>query len=79
MMGSITDAPDGKAVAGSVFAAVGVYGVSISPPPSFRHELKGVGEQDADIRGNGQVFLIFCGLQAFLHVRESRKGQISLN
>jgi len=27
-MGSITDAPDGKAVAGSVFTAVGVYGVS---------------------------------------------------
>lgn len=51
MMGSIIDAPDGKAVAGSVFTAVGVYGVSISPPPSFLRKLKGVGEQDADLRG----------------------------
>jgi hypothetical protein len=50
MMGSITDAPDGKAVAGSVFAAVGVYGVSISPPLLYLRRLKGVGEEDADIR-----------------------------
>ena len=51
MVGSIEDPEDGKAVAGSVFAAVVVYA----------------------------VFLVFCGLQALLHVRQSKKGAISLN
>lgn len=35
MMGSITDPPDGKAVAGSVFASVGVYAVSFAPSFPF--------------------------------------------
>ena len=51
MVGSTEDPPDGKAVAGSVFAAVVVYA----------------------------VFLVFCGMQAFLHVRERKRGSISLN
>lgn len=50
-MGSTKDPADGKAVAGSVFAAVVVYA----------------------------VFLVFCGFQAFLHVRQSKKGAITLN
>jgi len=51
MMGSTKDPPNGPAVAGSIFGAVGIYG----------------------------VFLIFCGLQAYLHIQESRKGQITLS
>ncbi|KAL9127620.1 MAG: hypothetical protein Q9217_003532, partial [Psora testacea] len=51
MVGHIDDPADGKAVAGSVFAAVVVYA----------------------------VFLVFCGMQAYLHVRQSNKGAISLN
>lgn len=47
-MGSITDPPDGKAVAGSVFTAVGVYGVSI---PWCRE----------DSRLQGKRELIVCG------------------
>lgn len=26
-----------------------------------------------------QGFFVFCGLQAFLHIRESRRGAISLS
>ena len=29
--------------------------------------------------GLTQVFLVFCGFQAFLHVRQSKKGAITLN
>jgi len=50
MTGSTKDPSDGKAVAGSVFAAVVVYA----------------------------VFLVFCGFQAFLHVRQSKRGAIEL-
>ncbi|KZF22563.1 hypothetical protein L228DRAFT_282667 [Xylona heveae TC161] len=51
MVGSTEDPVDGKAVAGSIFGAVVIYG----------------------------VFLVFCGFQAFLHMRESRRGAISLS
>jgi len=51
MMGTTKDPADGKAVAGSVFAAVVVYA----------------------------VFLVFCGFQAYLHVRQSKRGAITLN
>lgn len=50
-MGSTKDPADGKAVAGSVFAAVVVYA----------------------------VFLVFCGFQAYLHVRQSKRGAITLS
>ena len=33
----------------------------------------------ADMFGIAQVFLVFCGFQAFLHVRQSKKGAITLN
>ena len=28
--------------------------------------------------GSLQVFLVFCGFQAFLHVRQSKRGAIEL-
>lgn len=67
-MGSDEDPEDGKAVALSIFIAVGVYGVSqgvhvIQTGPSADYN---------------QFFLVFCGLQAWLHIRASRKGAISL-
>ncbi|ELR07821.1 hypothetical protein VC83_01073 [Pseudogymnoascus destructans] len=50
LMDSNDDPEDGTVVAGTAFAAVGVYG----------------------------FFLVFCGLQAWLHARESRRGAIAL-
>ncbi|KFX94628.1 hypothetical protein O988_05586 [Pseudogymnoascus sp. VKM F-3808] len=50
LMDSNDDPKDGPVVAGTAFAAVGVYG----------------------------FFLVFCGLQAWLHARESRRGAIAL-
>ena len=84
MMGSTKDPADGKAVAGSVFAAVVVYAVGL------RSAVRSVGLCEWDflapwIRselmslGLVQVFLVFCGFQAFLHVRQSKRGAISLN
>ena len=74
MVGSREDPPDGKAVAGSIFAAVVVYAVRLhsfppNPPGPLtpRHAYNAL-----------QVFLVFCGLQAYLHVRQSKKGAISL-
>jgi ribonuclease kappa len=70
-MGKTGDPADGAAVASTIFAAVVVYGVRrvhrsflFRPVQLTRFTL--------------QVFLIFCGLQAYLHVRNSRRGQISL-
>ncbi|KAI9681795.1 MAG: hypothetical protein M1829_000540 [Trizodia sp. TS-e1964] len=51
MVGSSEDPVDGKAVAGTVFSAVGVYA----------------------------VFLTFCGFQAYLHSRQSKRGAINLS
>lgn len=36
-------------------------------------------KQDLILRGGNQVFLVFCGLQAILHYRASKRGAISLN
>ena len=67
-MGSDEDPEDGKAVALSIFIAVGVYGVSQAIHVAHMR-------QPAD---HDKFFLVFCGLQAWLHIRASRKGAISL-
>jgi ribonuclease kappa len=70
-MGKADDPADGAAVASTIFAAVVVYAVSqVHQPLLFR--------QAQLTRFTLQAFLVFCGLQAYLHVRNSRRGQISL-
>ncbi len=68
MLGGEEDPEDGNAVAGAVFGAVFIYIVR---------------EVSNCIRSNtsddAQGFFVFCGLQAFLHIRESRRGAISLS
>ena len=67
MMGLEEDPEDHKAVAASIFIAVAVYGVRCSPL------LLTLAHADTE-----QAFLLFCGSQAYLHVRASRRGAISL-
>lgn len=71
VMGSDEDPADGGKVAAAVFGAVVVYavcGITEGQGTAFRKYT------DANI----QIFLIFCGLQAFLHKRQSRNGEIAL-
>ena len=67
MMGSTSSPEDGGAVAATIFIAVAVYAVSST---------EAIYEMGADLT---KVFLAFCGLQALLHIRQSRRGAISLN
>jgi ribonuclease kappa len=67
-MGSEEDPQDGGAVAGAVFGAVFIYIVSI---------LRAM--RQSEIANMAQGFFVFCGFQAFLHLRESRRGAISLS
>jgi hypothetical protein len=69
MMGGEEDPKDGEAVAGAVFGAVFIYIVCLM----FEG---GCIESTANVC---QGFLVFCGFQAFLHNRESRRGAISLS
>ena len=69
MVGTTKDPSDGKAVAGSVFAAVVVYAVCGTDGHALEISL---------MDGSLQVFLVFCGFQAFLHVRQSKRGAIEL-
>lgn len=87
MMGTEDDPTDHKAVASSIFIAVAVYGVRIlhcflSSPFHATPE-----EERRDTHKKGppwltrfplQAFILFCGSQAYLHVRASRRGAISL-
>lgn len=72
VMGSDEDPADGGKVAAAVFGAVAVYAVC------------GIIEKDEMPLSTDvlmlycQVFLVFCGLQAFLHKRQSRQGEIAL-
>lgn len=71
MMGSEDDPKDGGKVATAVFGAVAVYGVSSCRP----------GEKVVGVRWmltERQVFLLFCGSQAFLHQRQRAGGEIAL-
>lgn len=68
MLGGEEDPEDGNAVAGAVFGAVFIYIVCW------------ISEHTVCADTNDtQGFFIFCGLQAFLHIRESRRGAISLS
>lgn len=67
MMGSTDSPEDGGAVAASIFIAVAIYAVCTED--TYR-------EYITDLK---QGFFVFCGLQALLHVRQSRRGAISLN
>lgn len=68
MMGGEEDPEDGDAVAGAVFGAVFIYIVCVT------------GTYHSSAYSNRkQGFFVFCGLQAFLHIRESRRGAISLS
>lgn len=70
MMGSEDSPKDGGAVAGAVFGAVFIYIVrTIRFLFSWRTLLLTM----------VQGFFVFCGFQAFLHFRESRRGAISLS
>lgn len=69
VMGGAEDPKDGKGVAAAVFGAVIIYGVCSSKPANTA----------ARKRANqGQVFLLFCGSQAFLHQRQRAGGEIAL-
>jgi ribonuclease kappa len=67
-MGSEEDPKDGGAVAGAVFGAVFIYIVRLPCATAYM--------RDSDTI---QGFFVFCGFQAFLHFRESRRGAISLS
>ncbi|KUI66212.1 hypothetical protein VM1G_01602 [Cytospora mali] len=73
-VGGIEQPEDGPAVAHTIFIAVLVYIVSpmeniTSPAPDDNNEL---------IPVILQGFVVFCGLQGLLHMRESRRGAIAL-
>jgi ribonuclease kappa len=68
-MGGEEDPKDGGAVAGAVFGAVFIY---IVCPLQRQQQVQG---KLICVQG----FFVFCGLQAFLHMRESRRGAISLS
>ena len=68
MLGGIEDPEDGNAVAGAVFGAVFIYIVCDI-----------LGYLTGTVANDTQGFFLFCGLQAFLHIRESRRGAISLS
>lgn len=83
MMGSTED-PDPKdapAVAAAVFGAVAVYGVCNSSTLFGGYvELELLALQKCGLANFFlQAFVVFCGSQAFLHMRESRRGAISLS
>ncbi len=69
-VGGIDDPKDGAAVAATVFVAVLVYAVSAALCLSFL--------PSGLLANPPQGFLVFCGLQGLLHLRESRRGAIAL-
>jgi phosphoribosylcarboxyaminoimidazole (NCAIR) mutase len=81
VMGSSEDPKDGKGVATAVFGAVVVYGVRITTTP---HKVPEQGQAKArrsakqKLTKFEQIFLVFCGGQAFLHQRQRAGGEIAL-
>ncbi|KAL7275150.1 hypothetical protein RUND412_001912 [Rhizina undulata] len=86
MMGSTEDPTDGKAVAGTIFTAVGVYGVCPPPIlpllgfPKFPVVCRERAWKENGISANSgkqflKVFLVFCSGQAWLH-RSQRSVQL---
>lgn len=89
MMGSTEDPADGGKVATAVFGAVVVYGVRFNPLAKEKEMGSGELRGDTDTEGEcfiriyladelQQVFLVFCGSQAFLHQRQRAGGEIAL-
>jgi hypothetical protein len=75
LVGGDEDPEDGSQVAGTVFLAVLIYAVS-GKPAAMR-----LVSWVVDIlltRRKIQGFLVFCGIQGVLHMRESRRGAIAL-
>jgi hypothetical protein len=73
LVGGEEDPEDGPAVAATVFTAVIIYAVrSAEPAPG---QLLCADAADVCCL---QGFLVFCGLQGLLHIRENRRGAIAL-
>lgn len=83
MTGSTEDPDDPAAVAVSIFMAVIVYAVRYTPfiSPVERRDYRDAQDMALSVvlTCRLQVFLVFCAFQAYLHVRESKRGAISLN
>lgn len=80
LVGGEEDPEDGPAVAATVFTAVIIYAVShdISTSRQLPHNGRaGMREDPANV-GCFQGFLVFCGFQGLLHLRENRRGAIAL-
>jgi len=84
LVGGEEDPEDGPAVAATVFTAVIIYAVRHSTPAAS-HPDDGVAdnpqenwEEDGADRPRFQGFLVFCGFQGLLHIRENRRGAIAL-
>jgi len=77
-MGSSEDPKDGKGVAAAVFGAVVVYGVRWNTSQKEVRIRARHSAQQANNRWKKQVFLLFCGSQAFLHQRQRAGGEIAL-
>jgi hypothetical protein len=69
---------DPKGVSGTIFTAVIVYAVRLvrPKPPAPYHRV--TNERSLTILIM-QAFFVCCGLQGLLHVRESRRGAITLS
>ena len=73
-VGGTDDPKDGQAVAGTVFTAVIVYAVG------FHGRIFYTVENNTSLMVSCiQAFLVFCGLQGLLHLRENRRGAIALS
>ncbi|CAP80312.1 Pc12g06850 [Penicillium rubens Wisconsin 54-1255] len=80
--GSEGEPKDGPAVAASIYTAVIVYAVRHSsipiPKPRRGRCMRKEPVTDNALSGS-QGFFVFCGFQAYLHMRDSRGGAISLH
>ena len=80
LVGGDEDPEDGPAVAATVFTAVIIYVVRCVSPNSWRLLYGGTSEICENLADVGcfQGFLVFCGFQGLLHMRENRRGTIAL-
>ncbi|KAJ5164886.1 uncharacterized protein N7500_006716 [Penicillium coprophilum] len=78
--GSKDEPEDGPAVAASIYTAVIVYAVRHNPSLSSDGVVTRERNWLLTMRFFGsQGFFVFCGFQAYLHMRDSRGGAISLH
>lgn len=82
MVGSDEDPADGGKVATAVFGAVVVYAVGLSRSAMGHQDIgtrrTWTSRKKSRANDDIQVFLLFCGCQAFMHKRQSRQGEIAL-